>query len=191
MRIGIIGSGNIGGTLADLLEQTGHDVRVGNSRGGTLEAADFGEIVVVAIPFKAYGDLPADRLDGKIVIDATNYYPARDGEIAAIDRDETTSSELLAEHVSGAHVVKAFNTMNAQDLEVEGRPPGNPDRLVMFVAGDDEVAKRHVADLIDELGFDVADTGSLAEGGRLQQPGSPVYNRPMTALEAHDVVSGG
>jgi predicted dinucleotide-binding enzyme len=188
MRIGVIGSGHIGGTAAELFEQAGHEVRVGNSRGGVEEAAEFGELVLVAIPLKAYEDLPADAFEDTIVVDAMNYYPSRDGHIAELDRDETTSSELLARHLDDATVVKAFNTMEAATLAEDGRPAGDPHRLVLFVAGDDAIANRTVVDLIDEIGFDGVITGSLAEGGRLQQPGSPVYGAELTIAEAQDVL---
>ena len=209
MRIGIIGSGKIGGTLAKLLAGQGHEVAVSNSRGpeslsgfvaeagdgvraATIgEAIAFGEVVFVATPMGAYRDLPADRFQGKIVVDANNYYPQRDGHIEALDRDETTSTELLAEHLRGARVLKAFNTMNYRPLGSEGRPGAPRDeRLAIFVAGDDEEAKRILAGLIEELGFAAVDTGSLAEGGRRQQPGAAVYNNPLPAPEAEAALSG-
>jgi predicted dinucleotide-binding enzyme len=209
MRIGIIGSGKIGGTLAKLLAGRGHEVAVSNSRGpdslsglvaeagegvraATVEEAiGFGDVVVVAVPMGAYRDLPADAFEGKIVVDANNYYPQRDGHIDALDRDETTSTELLAEHVRGARTVKAFNTMNFRPLGSEGRPGAPRDeRLALFVAGDDEEAKRVVAGLIDELGFAPLDTGSLAEGGRRQQPGAPVYGATLRAPEAEEALRG-
>lgn len=129
MKIGIIGSGNIGGTLTTLFSRTGHDVAVSNSRGpetltdlveqagdgaraaAAEDAAGFGEVVVVAVPLKAYRDLPADRLAGRIVVDANNYSTQRDGAISELDDESTTSSELLAQHLSESRVVKAFNTM--------------------------------------------------------------------------------
>jgi hypothetical protein len=189
MRIGIVGSGNIGATAATLFERAGHEVVVGSrSNGRVEEACAFGEQVLVAVPFAAYTSLPADALDGKIVVDATNYYPGRDGAFPDLDADRTTSSELLAEHLPGARVVKAFNTMQAETLGSEGLPPGDPQRLVLFVAGDDENAKRHVADLIDEIGFEPVDTGSLAGGGRRQQPGSDIYGAEVTAPDARDML---
>ncbi len=189
MRIGIVGSGNIGGTAAELFEQAGHEVLVGSrSNGRVEEACGFGEMVLVAIPFKAYETLPSDVLEGQTVIDATNYYAGRDGAIAALDDDSTTSSELLAEHLPGAHVIKAFNTLQAATLGEEGRPSGDPHRLVLLVAGDDTNAKRHVADLIDEVGFEPVDTGGLADGGRLQQPGSPLYGAEVNLHEAREAL---
>jgi 8-hydroxy-5-deazaflavin:NADPH oxidoreductase len=208
MRIGIVGSGKIGGTLTELFARQGHEVTVANSRGpeslgelveragdnahaGTVaDAASFGDVVVVALPVAAYDTLPSGRFDGKVVIDTGNYYPSRDGEIDALESDETTSTELLGESLPGARLVKAFNTMNYVPLGSEGRP-GQPraERLAIFLAGDDREAKELVACLIDELGFAPVDTGSLAEGGRRQQPGAPVYNNPLRADEAEAALS--
>ena len=203
MNIGIIGSGNIGANAARLFVKAGHDVAVSNSRGPESlqdlveeigpnahavtveEAADFGEVMLVAIPFFARDALPADALDGKVVVDATNYYPGRDGEI---NFDGLTSSELLAQNISGVRLVKAFNTMYYETLANEGRPEGE-NRLVLFVAGDDEEAKATVSGLIEEIGFAPVDTGSLREGGRRQQPDSPVYNNPMTEDQAREMLA--
>jgi predicted dinucleotide-binding enzyme len=210
MKIGIIGSGMIGGTLTKLFARRGHDVAVANSRGpdtlGDLvaeagdgarattveEAADFADLVVIAVPVVAYDGLPADSFEGKVVVDAGNYYPPRDGQIESLDSDSTTSTELLGERLHGARMVKAFNTMNFRPLGEEGRPDApREQRLAIFLAGDDEQAKGTVAGLIDELGFAPVDTGALAEGGRRQQPGSPVYNNPMRAEEAEAQLGGG
>lgn len=203
MKIGIIGSGKIGGTLTRLFARANHEVAVANSRGPeTLadlaaeagegaraatveETAAFGDVVVVAVPLRALRDLPAERLEGKIVVDANNYSAGRDGAIEALDADRTTSTELLGEHLRGARLVKAFNTMYFETLAGEGRP-GAPraERLTLFLAGDDDEAKRTVSGLIDELGFAAVDSGSLAEGGRRQQPGSDIYNNPLLAKDA-------
>ena len=206
MRIGIIGSGNIGSTAARLLGRAGHEVAISNSRGPeTLqelvqeigpnaraataeEAAGFGEVVLEAIPFGRYEELPVEPLAGKVVVDAANYYPQRDGEIGLGD---LTHSEAVARHLPGARVVKAFNTMYYETLASEGRP-GAPaeERLVLFVAGDDEEAKATVSQLIEEIGFAPVNTGSLREGGRKQQPGSAIYNEPMTPPRAREALAG-
>lgn len=203
MNIGIIGSGNIGANAARLFAGAGHDIAISNSRGpeslqslvdeigsdaraATVEeAAEFGEVVLVAIPFFARDTLPAEALDGQIVVDATNYYPGRDGEV---DFDGLTSSELLAQNIPGARLVKSLNTMYYETLANEGRPE-NGDRLVLFVAGDDEDAKETVAGLIEEIGFAPVDTGPLREGGRKQQPGSAIYNNPMTEDQARETLA--
>jgi predicted dinucleotide-binding enzyme len=203
MRIGVIGSGNVGGTVARLVVGHGHEVAIANSRGpqslqglvaelgergraGTVEeVAAFGDPVVVATPLGAYDELPAAALAGKTVIDAGNYYASRDGQIPELDSDETTSSELLAERLPESKVVKAFNTMQSGMLAAEGRPDAAAeDRLALFVAGDDGAAKRTVSDLVSELGFAPIDTGSLAEGGRRQQPGAAVYGRVLRGADA-------
>ena len=208
MRIGIIGSGKIGSTVARLFAGAGHDVAIANSRGpdtltGLVEevegnaravtveqAASFGDVVLVAIPFGAYRDLPAEALAGRVVIDAMNYYASRDGNIPELDDDSTTSSELLAAHVPGAKVVKAFNTMQWEMLRDRGKPGGGNDRLALFLAGDDADAKQAVHGLIEEIGFSPVDTGSLGEGGRRQQPGSPIYAEPVTESEGRGALGG-
>jgi hypothetical protein len=147
--------------------------------------------VLIAIPLKAYPDLPADAFAGKIVVDAMNYYPSRDGQVEELDAGIVGSSELLARHAPGARVVKAFNTMLWTRLGSEGRPGGDGERLVLFVAGDDEDAKRTVSELIDQIGFAAVDTGSLHEGGMRQQPGSPIYNKAMTVHDAEAALGAG
>lgn len=203
MKIGIIGAGNIGGTAARLFAEAGHEVAVANSRGPetltdlvgeiganakavTVEdAIKFGEIVMVSIPLGKINELPASGFEGKIVIDTNNYYPDRDGRIEVLDSDEKTSSELLAEHLTGAKIVKAFNTIWFEHLKTLGNK-GLPleNRRVIFVAGDDADAKKKVSKLIEEIGFAAYDTGSLREGGRNQSPNTAIYNQNITLSEA-------
>ncbi|MFC9106024.1 NADPH-dependent F420 reductase [Streptomyces rochei] len=194
MKIGIIGAGNIGGNLTRRLTALGHDVSVANSRGPhTLtalaeetgatpvraeEAARGAEVVVVTVPLKAVPDLPSGILDGAAdgvaVIDTNNYYPQqRDGRIAAIEDEGRTESRWVEEHL-GHPVIKAFNGTYAQDILDRPRPAGDPDRMALPVAGDDEAAKAKVRALIDELGFDTVDAGGIDESWR-QQPDTPVY----------------
>ncbi|MFF8729579.1 NADPH-dependent F420 reductase [Streptomyces sp. NPDC015171] len=194
MKIGIIGAGNIGGNLTRRLTALGHDVSVANSRGPeTLrelaeetgaravraeEAAEGAQVVVVTVPLKAVPDLPAGLLDGAAegaaVIDTGNYYPReRDGRIAAIEDEGLTESRWTEQHL-GHPVIKAFNGTYAQDILDRHRPAGDPDRIALPVAGDDAAAKRTVRELIDELGFDTVDAGTIGESWH-QQPGSPVY----------------
>ena len=187
MRIGLIGAGNIGSTLARLAVEHGHDVMISNSRGpetlaglvshlgerataGTAaQAAKFGEVVVVTIPLKNYRKVPAAELANKIVIDTNNYYPKRDGQIPELDSDAVTTSELLAAHLPESRVVKAFNNIYYADLAAQGQPAGTPGRRALPIAGDDAEAKKVVAGLIEEFGFDVIDAGGLAEGRRFQR----------------------
>jgi 8-hydroxy-5-deazaflavin:NADPH oxidoreductase len=204
MRIGIIGSGNIGATAARRFVDAGHEVAIANSRGPESlrelvdalgprayaadppDAARFGELVLVAIPFGRYRELPATALGGAIVLDAMNYYPRRDGNLADLDTDETTSSELLAAHLSDARLVKAFNSMHWRTLRDGGRQGPRDERLALFIAGDEADAKDRVKRLIEGIGFAAVDTGGLADGGRRQQPGSPLISRDVTAREAEE-----
>ncbi len=203
MNIGIIGSGNIGGTLATLLTATGHDVMLANSRGpdslretvegndrlqaGTAsEAAQFGEVVMEAIPLKAIPGLPTDDLEGKILVSAANYYPDRDGQI---DLGGLSQTGWVAQQVPGARVVKAFNTIWFRHLAERGDTTKPEDeRRAILLAGDDEEAKATVADLIRELGFAPVDTGTLEESTR-QEPGQPLYNADVTGAEARRQLS--
>jgi hypothetical protein len=197
MRIGLIGAGHIGGTLARLFVGAGHEVAISNSRGpdslGGLvselgeraravtpaEAAAIGEVVVVSVPFGRYEQVPAEALAGKIVIDTNNYYPNRDGHYSDLDNDSTTSSEMLQAHLVGARVVKAFNTLYARWLAEEGRPTGASGRTAIPIAGDDPDAKRVVSRLVDQIGFDAVDLGGLAAGRRFQ-PGTAIYAKQLT-----------
>lgn len=185
--IGFIGSGNIGTALAHVTTAAGYDVVMSNSRGpetladliGELgpraraatsqEAAAAGDLVVVTVPLKNYRDVPVAPLAGKIVIDTNNYYPERDGQIAELDAETTTTSELLQAHLPTSKVVKAFNHIFAADIAKDATPAGTADRRALAIAGDDEAAKATVSALIDELGFDVVDLGPLAEGWRTQR----------------------
>lgn len=203
MDIGIIGAGHVGGTLASRLTAAGHDVAIANSREpDTLlqlesqlgehgravtaeQAATLGDVVIVAIPFGRYTELSPVGTAGKTVIDASNYYPERDGHIAALDDGSTTSSELLQQQLPQARVVKAFNSMQWDHLRDYGRPGGAMSRYGIPVSGDDPNAKHEVEDLIEELGFEPVDAGDLAHGGRKHQPGTPVYIADMTASDLH------
>ena len=198
--IGLIGAGNIGSQLARLAVKNGHDVVVSNSRGpetlaglvkelgpraraGTpADAAKAGDIVVVTIPLKSVAQLPVDPLAGKIVIDTNNYYPQRDGHIAELDNETTTTAELLQAHLPQSKVVKAFNHIYAAALTTDGQPPGTKDRRALVVAGDDRDAKATVARLIDQFGFDVVDVGPLKEGWRIQRD-TPGYGPRRNAEE--------
>ena len=203
MRIGIVGAGHIGGTAAKIFARAGHEIAVSNSRGpaslaslasalgsnvkGTSaeDAVRFGEAVLLAIPWRKMDSLPgADLFAGKIVIDAMNPYSSM-GQV--MDLGERTSSEEVAKRLPRARLVKGFNTMYWRTLDTGSRSPSEQ-RLVIFLAGDDRSAKDTVAKLIDDIGFASIDTGSLREGGRRQEPGSPIYGRPLTVREAQDLL---
>lgn len=199
MKIGIIGSGNIGGALTRRFRAVGHEVAVANSRGpaslaevaretgahavSVEEAASGNDVVVVAIPLKRVEDLPsglfADAPANVVVIDTGNYYPQqRDGRIDGIEAGSTESGWV--EQRLGHSVVKAFNTIIAQHLLESGEPAGTPGRIALPVAGDDPHAKTIVRDLINEIGFDAIDAGTVDESWR-QQPGSPGYIKDFDA----------
>jgi predicted dinucleotide-binding enzyme len=198
MKIGIIGAGHIGGTLTRRLAALGHEVSVANSRGPeslASLAAEAGahavtvtdvvkgkDVVVVAIPLKSVSELPAGLFrsaDARtVVVDTGNYYPQRDGRIDPIESGKA-SSRWVAQQL-GRPVVKAFNTIHAKHLMERGRPAGDPERMAVSIAGDDAAAKRAVLQLIEELGFDGVDAGSLDESWR-QQPGTPVYGAALGA----------
>jgi predicted dinucleotide-binding enzyme len=193
MRIGIIGSGHVGSTLAEHFTDHGYEVAVSNSRGpDTLrdlesrlggrahamtpqEAEWFGDIVVVAVPFKNYADVPADGVVDKVVIDTCNYSPDRDGHFPELDDGRTTSSEMLAERLPRARVVKAFNAIQWDSLRDKSRRTGDGTRVGIPISGDDAHAKQAVALLIDQIGFAPVNAGMLGEGGRKHQPGTEVY----------------
>jgi predicted dinucleotide-binding enzyme len=200
MNIGLIGAGNIGKNAARNFLAAGHAVALSNSRGpDTLqslvdelgenvravtveEAAAFGEVVMEAIPYRHVDTLPAEALEGTILISAANYFPHRDGEI---DFGDGTHTERVAELVPGARVVKAFNTIYFEHLRTQGDPDAPVDeRRVIPLAGDDADAKSVVAGLIEDIGFAPLDLGSLRDGGRLMQPGQPIYNETLTREEA-------
>ena len=185
--IGLIGSGNIGSTVAKLAVDAGYDVVLSNSRGpetladlvGSLgpraraataaEAAEAADIAVVTVPLKSYRQVPVGPLRGKVVIDTNNYYPDRDGHVAELDDESTTTSELLAAHLSGSHVVKGFNNIYFKHLASLARPAGDPERATLAIAGDDAAAKQAVVAFLDAIGYDTLDAGELKEGWRFQR----------------------
>lgn len=198
MNIGIIGAGNIGGTLARRLTDLGHKVSIANSRGpesltalaaesgarpvSAREAARAGEVVIVTIPEGKIRSLPKDLFDGVpetvVVIDTGNYYPRRDGRIPEIEGG-MTESQWVSQQL-GRPVVKAFNNIYSEHLMDNGEPTGTPGRIALPIAGDDRRAKEVVTRLIDQLGFDIVDAGRLEESWR-QQPSTPVYTTDLDA----------
>jgi predicted dinucleotide-binding enzyme len=198
MKIGIIGAGQIGGTLVRRLTALGHEVSVANSRrpeslaalssetGARAvtpqQAAHGGEVVIVTIPMRNIPQL-AGIFDGVseqvVVVDTGNYYPQqRDGRIDGIE-EGATESRWVANQL-GRPVVKAFNNIYAQHLLERGKRSGSPGRIALPVAGDDTRAKEVMIRLLDQLGFDGVDAGSLDESWR-QQPGTPVYGTDLDA----------
>jgi predicted dinucleotide-binding enzyme len=186
MKIGIIGSGNIGGELARKFRRIGHSVWITNSRGpaslqdfasetGAIastitEVLQNSELVIVAIteksipllPLELFSQLPPDV----IIVDAGNYYPFRDGNIVELD-DGLVESQWVSNHL-GRPVLKAFNSILAQSLIDKELPPGHPDRIALPVAGDNAKDKQVLMDLVDSIGFDTVDSGPISESWRQQ-----------------------
>jgi 8-hydroxy-5-deazaflavin:NADPH oxidoreductase len=198
MRIGIIGAGQIGGNLARRLTKLGHEVSIANSRGPeslaalaketgakpvtARQAARAGDLVIITIPMKNIPQL-AGIFEGApndvVVVDTGNYYPRqRDGRIDEIE-EGMTESRWVANQL-GRPVIKAFNNIYAKHLLERGKPKGAPGRIALPVAGDDRRAKEVVIRLLDQLGFDGVDAGSLDESWR-QQPNTPVYGTDRDA----------
>ncbi|TPW29480.1 NADP oxidoreductase [Martelella alba] len=204
MKIGIIGAGFVGRTIAKRAVAKGHEVMLSNSRGpqslfslpimlgcsvGTAEeAARFGDLVIVAVPMTAIDQLPVAALEGKLVIDANNYYHERDGRISALDENRTTTSEMLAAALGHRRVVKAFNAIPMTELETDGRPDGGAERRALPLAGDAPDDKARVAALYNDFGFTPVDAGALAEGWRFERD-RPAYCKRMDAATLKRVLS--
>jgi predicted dinucleotide-binding enzyme len=198
--VGFIGSGKIGGTVARLAVAAGYDVVLSNSRGPetlaelavelgpharaatATEAAEAGDIVVVSVPFHAHRTLPVAQMAGKVVLDADNYYPQRDGQFEELDQGKLTSAELEQQHLGTAKVVKVFNNIASRHLGSLPRPAGVADRTALTIAGDDVEAKQTVTAFLDAIGYDTVDIGPLAESWRVE-PGKPAYGPPYGRYE--------
>lgn len=204
MKIGIIGIGNIGGALARKFSANGHEVRVANSKGtaaiqafateiGAMPADVFGavdgaDVIVLAIPFHAMGQLPEDlfaNVPAHVpVVDTSNYYPGMlSPQIPAVDGGMVESLWVAGQ--IGRPVIKAFNNILAASLVNLGRPTGTTDRIAIAVAGDDPAGKALVMGLVDEVGFDPVDAGGL-EGSWRQEPCTPAYCVDFTAEEMRE-----
>lgn len=205
MKIGIIGSGNIGGTLGKHWAKAGHNVMfssrnpdelkemadsVGAKAGTVTEAADHGEVLLLATPLK-HNEVVANEvgtLRDKILIDATNPYPNRDGEVAQkiVDDENKTSTEYTASLFTGATTVKAFNSVFYKVMEERAFKEGD-DRVAIQIAADDENAKTIVKNLIEDIGMAPHDMGNFKDGKKFE-PGAPLYNKNLTIKEAHQFV---
>ena len=183
--IGIIGSGHVGSNIAKAAIASGYDVVLSNSQGpetlaglvqelgphataaAPAEAAAQGDFAVVAIPLPAVDQVPVGPLAGKVVIATINYFPGRAGHIAEIDNGTTTAPGLLQAHLPKSHVVRAFSMIDAADMSDDGHPEGDPKRRALALSGDDADAKKLVADLYNEFGFDALDIGGTDESWRV------------------------
>lgn len=201
--VGIIGAGHIGTALATGLVARGYDVVIANSRGPqTLtdvvaklggkaraatpaEAAAAADWAIVTVPLKALPDLPRDGFDGKIVLDTCNYYWERDGRIPALDDKQTTTSQMVAEHLTGAKVAKAFNHIQSGEILTDGRPAGTENRRALATAGDSDEAVSFVTALYDDFGYDTVNIGPLHESWRVERD-QPAYVVRQNAAELRD-----
>lgn len=206
MKIGIIGIGNIGGTLARKLAANGHEVRVANSKGADAVkdfAAEIGatptdaqgavydaDVVILSVPFPAISNLAKviEGLPSTVpIIDTGNYYPGmRDPQIPEIEAGMVES--VWVSQQLDRPVIKAFNNILAYSLAELGRPAGSPDRLAIAVAGNGEEHKRVAMSIVDEVGFDAIDAGSLEDSWR-QQPSTPAYCCDWNAKEMRQALS--
>jgi predicted dinucleotide-binding enzyme len=202
--IGIIGSGHVGSNLAKVAVAHGYDVVISNSTGpdslaglvGELgqqataatpeQAAAAADFAIVAIPITTVGQVPVEPLAGKVVIATINYFPGRDGPIAEIDNGTTTAPGVLQAHLRASKVVRAFSMIDAADMSGDGHPEGDPKRRALALAGDDADARKLVAGLYDQFGFDTVDLGGLAESWRVD-PGQAAFvtRQNLAELEAN------
>lgn len=207
MKIGIIGIGAIGGTIAQKLANAGHEVHVTNTDEpqklaekakqlgaipSTIELVIDMEVVIVSVPTTAIPELAKslfnDLSKNVIIVDTSNYYPFRDGEIADL-KNGKVESVWVAEQL-GHPVIKAFNNLLAYTLAHAGKGEGQKDRIAMAVAGDDAEAKKVIAGLVNDAGFDAIDSGSLSESWR-HQPGTPAYCTELDAEELKQALAEG
>ncbi|MGS0561471.1 MULTISPECIES: NADPH-dependent F420 reductase [Microbacterium] len=198
--LGIIGAGHIGSQVARVAVANGYDVVIANSRGpetladlvaelgprakaATAEdAAAAADIAVVTVPLHAIDKLPAEQLAGKIVLDTNNYYFERDGRIEALDKGETTTSELVQRALPTSRIAKAFNHIYASEITADGTPAGTADRRALATAGDDAEAVAFVTRFYDEAGFDTVNVGPLSESWRVERD-RPAYVVRQNAAE--------
>lgn len=206
MKIGIIGTGAIGGTIAKKMAQTGHEVKVNNSDQADklktraeelgVEAATLKnvvkdvDVIILSLPTIAIPTLPKDLLadvpENVIVVDTSNYYPFRDADIEEIKNGKVES--IWVSEQLGRPVVKAFNNLLAETLVNGGKNSGAEDRIAMAIAGDDPQAKKVIAALVNDAGYDAVDSGRLSESWR-HQPGTPAYCTELNAKELKQALS--
>lgn len=205
MKIGIIGAGAIGETLAQKLSAQGHEIRIANSRGPhTITFADKERIqavelrdtttdvdaVILTIPFGKVPDLPKDlfsQLDPAVpVIETMNYFPHRDGVIEELENGKPHS--VWVQEQLGRRVVKAFNNIVTHSFRKFGQPTGTPGRIALTVSADEETWQQLARQLVDETGFDSYDAGPIADSWR-QQPGSPAYCTDLTVDELQQALA--
>jgi 8-hydroxy-5-deazaflavin:NADPH oxidoreductase len=205
MRIGIIGVGQIGKTLALKLAKAGHEVAVSNSTSPenidkdvlatgavgvtTQQVVQDKGVIILSIPLDRIPEVAplfAAVSEDVTVIDTSNYVPGRDSKIDSIQAGQVES--LWVQHRLGRPIVKAWNAILAHTFATNGKPAGNPDRIAIPIAADRDVDRKLTIKLIDETGFEAFDTGSLADSWR-QQPGAPAYCTDLTISEIKKVIN--
>jgi 8-hydroxy-5-deazaflavin:NADPH oxidoreductase len=190
-RVGIVGAGKLGMAVARAALATGYEVAVASSGPAERIAlsvdvlapgavastvgsvVEFADVIVLAVPAHRFRQLPSDLFDGKILVDAMNYWPDTDGEDPELAAADGGSSVVVQAHFPGARVVKSLNQLGYHELDEYPRDPGAPDRIAVAAVGEDRLAVRTVMHLIDRLGFDPVDGGPLAKGKLLEPDGSP------------------
>ncbi len=199
MKIGIIGVGHIGKTLALKLSAAGHSVNVANSRGPETigsevlttgakavtiqQAVSEKDVIIISIPLNRIPDIApllAGVSDETVVIDTSNYYPGRDKKIEAIEAGKVES--IWVQEQLGRPVAKAWNSIGSDSFTKKGKPAGSADRIALSIAADREIDRKVTMELVEETGFDAFDAGSLTDSWR-QQPGAPTYGTDLTLQE--------
>jgi 8-hydroxy-5-deazaflavin:NADPH oxidoreductase len=197
MRFGIIGAGPIGSIISKKLVKIGYDVKISDARGiERLEGKEFAgtpvrvedvikniEVLIISLPIKAMPsirDIINQVGEEVIIVDTSNYYPFRDGKIEEIENGMVES--VWVSNQLGRPIIKAFNNLLAYTLENEGTSEDSSGRIAMAVAGNDLSQKQVIMDVVNELGFDTVDSGSLSDSWR-QQPGTPAYCTELTKDE--------
>lgn len=203
--IGILGAGKLGTVLAQLFIKAGYQVYIAGSGDASKielsvkiitpgavavnvhDAIAKSEVIILALPLSKYQTLPAEQLNGKLVIDAMNYWWEVDGDMPQLKA--TSSSEMVQVYLRGARVVKAFSHMGYHNLFDDNRPHGSPDRKAIAIAGDNAADTSLVAALVDDAGFDPVIIGKL-NAGRLLEPGKPMFGASVTASEVQKLLHG-
>ena len=206
LRLGIVGAGKLGTTLARAATEAGYDVAVSGSGPAddisltvdvlapgarpltTEEAVRHADIIALAVPAHRFRELPPDLFAGKILIDPMNYWEPVDGTDEDLAAAPNGTSVVVRDHFPSARVVKSLNQLGYHELEETRRPTDAPDRVAIGAAGDDRLAVRAVMRLVDRLGFDPVDAGPLENGLALEPDGSP-YATTYTAAQLSDLVS--
>jgi predicted dinucleotide-binding enzyme len=197
-RLGIVGAGKLGMAVARAALAAGYEVVVASSGSAERialstdilapgavastveEVIDSADVIVLAVPAHRFRGLPSDLFDGKVLVDAMNYWPDTDGDDPELASTDGGSSGVVQAHFPGARVVKSLNQLGYHELEEYSRAPGAPDRIALAAVGDDRLAVRTVLHLLDRLGFDPVDGGPLANGKVLEPDGSP-YAETLSA----------